>query len=72
MKMSYIDLEGKPKTLQSLTDLNPEEFSILLKSFELAWKEYLVSSVDAPKRQRAYGAGRRKARLWRGRNYPSG
>ncbi|MCY7407872.1 MAG: hypothetical protein LH631_10965 [Alkalinema sp. CAN_BIN05] len=56
--MSYSNLEGKPKTLQSLTGLNPEEFSILLKSFELAWKEFLASSVDDPKRQRAYGAFR--------------
>ena len=59
MKMSYGELAGKPKTLQSLTGLNPQEFSILLKSFELAWKESIASSVDNPSRQRAYGAGRK-------------
>jgi hypothetical protein len=55
MKMSYRDLEGKPKTLQSLTGLNPQEFSILLESFELAWEK----TLDNPNRQRAYGAGRK-------------
>lgn len=59
MKMSYRKLEGKPKTLQSLTGLNPLEFSILLESFELAWKKTLALSVDNPSRQRAYGAGRK-------------
>ena len=59
MRMSYGELEGKPKTLQSLTGLNPQEFSLLLESFALAWVESLVASVDNPKRQRAYGAGRK-------------
>jgi len=59
MKMSYSELAGKPKTLQSLTGIDPQEFSILLKSFDLAWKKSVSSIVDSPKRQRAYGAGRK-------------
>ena len=59
MKMNYRELKRKPKTLQSLTGLNPQEFSILLKSFELAWEETLALSVDHPNRQRSYGAGRK-------------
>lgn len=58
MKMSYGDLAGKPRTLQSLTGVNPQEFSDLLKSFELAWQESIASRVNNPNRQRAYGAGR--------------
>ena len=57
MKMSYGDLAGKPRTLQSLTDVNPQEFSDLLKSFELAWQESIASRVNNPNGQRAYGAG---------------
>ena len=30
-----------------------------MKSFELTWKESIASSVDNPKQQRAYGAGRK-------------
>ena len=59
MKMSYKELQGKPKTLQSLTGLNPAEFTILLKSFELVWGETLACSLDNPNRQRSYGAGRK-------------
>ena len=58
MKMTYGDLAGKPRTLQSLTGVNPQEFSDLLKSFELAWQESIASRVNNPNRQRAYGAGR--------------
>jgi len=58
MKMSYGKLAGKPRTLQSLTGVNPQEFSDLLKSFELAWQESIASRVNNPNRQRAYGAGR--------------
>lgn len=59
MKMSYSELKGKPKTLQSLTGLNPQEFSILLESFELAWFESLSTHANNPNRRRAYGAGRK-------------
>jgi hypothetical protein len=58
MKVSYGELAGKPRTLQSLTDVNPQEFSDLLKSFEFTYKESIASRVDNPNRQRAYGAGR--------------
>ena len=62
MRMSYGELAGKPKTLQSLTGLNPKEFDKLLKSFKLVWEGILESSLERPERQRAYGAGR-KAQL---------
>lgn len=58
MKMSYGELVGKPRILQSLIGVNPQEFSDLLKSFELTWQESVVSRVNNPNRQRAYGAGR--------------
>ena len=50
MRMSYGELVGKPKTLQSLTGLNPQEFDTLLKSFKLVWEKILESSVDHPER----------------------
>ncbi|MCY7408456.1 MAG: hypothetical protein LH631_14075 [Alkalinema sp. CAN_BIN05] len=59
MKMSYGELAGKPNILQSLTGVNSQEFSDLLKSFELTWKESIAFGVDNPNRQRAYGAGRK-------------
>ena len=62
MRMSYGELAGKPKTLQSLTGLNPQEFDKLLKSFQRVWEEILASNRECPERQRAYGAGR-KAQL---------
>ena len=62
MRMSYGELAGKPKTLQSLTGLNPKEFDKLLKSFNLVWDGILESSMERSERQRAYGAGR-KAQL---------
>ena len=62
MRMSYGELAGKPKTLQSLTGLNPKEFDKLLKSFKLVWEGILESSMERSERQRAYGAGR-KAQL---------
>jgi DDE superfamily endonuclease/Helix-turn-helix of DDE superfamily endonuclease len=59
MRMSYSDLAGKPKTLQSLTGLNPVEFSQLLEGFEVAWEESIADRAEQPQRQRAYGAGRK-------------
>ena len=44
--MSDGEWVGKPKTLQSLTGLNPQEFDKLLKSFKLVWEKILESSVD--------------------------
>ena len=64
MRMSYGELAGKPKTLQSLTGLNPQEFDKLLKSFQRVWEKILASNRERPERQRAYGAGR-KAQLER-------
>jgi hypothetical protein len=59
MRMSYGELAGKPKTLQSLTGLNPAEFSRLLESFERAWEESVKDRAEQPQRQRSYGAGRK-------------
>lgn len=59
MRMSYNELKGKPKTLQSLTGLNPREFSILLESFKLAWLASLSARAGSQNRRRAYGAGRK-------------
>jgi DDE superfamily endonuclease/Helix-turn-helix of DDE superfamily endonuclease len=59
MKMSYRELQSKPKTLQSLTGLNPQEFECLLISFEEAWEADLSDSVEQTERQRAYGGGRK-------------
>ena len=57
MRMSYGELADQPKTLQSLTGLNPKEFNKLLKSFKLVWEGILESSLERLERQWAYGAG---------------
>ena len=59
MRMSYGELAGKPKTLQSLTGLNPKESDKLLKSFKRVWDGILESSMEGSERQRAYDAGRK-------------
>lgn len=59
MRMSYQELKSKPKTLQSLTGLNPQEFDHLLVSFEQAWEADLADSLEQTERQRAYGGGRK-------------
>lgn len=64
MKMSYQELKSKPKTLQSLTGLNPQEFEKLLGSFGIAWASYVETTFEKKERQRGYGAGR-KAELAR-------
>jgi DDE superfamily endonuclease/Helix-turn-helix of DDE superfamily endonuclease len=64
MKMSYQELKNKPKTLRSLTGLNPAEFEALLDKFAQAWNAYVEETFQRVTRQRAYGAGR-KAELER-------
>jgi DDE superfamily endonuclease/Helix-turn-helix of DDE superfamily endonuclease len=64
MKMSYQELKNKPKTLRSLTGLNPPEFEALLDKFAEAWNAYVEETFQRVTRQRAYGAGR-KAELER-------
>lgn len=59
MKMSYPELKNKPKTLQSLTGLNPQEFETLLEKFSQAWTAYVEETFHRVTRQRAYGAGRK-------------
>jgi hypothetical protein len=57
--MSYEELKNKPKTLQSLTGLNPKEFEALLEPFGKAWDDYVDETFKRVTRQRAYGAGRK-------------
>lgn len=58
MKITYEELQDKPRVLQSLTGLNLQEFEILLSSFEKAWDEFVEETFESKPRQRAYGAGR--------------
>ena len=57
MKMSYQVLKDQPKTLQSLTGLNPQEFETSLEGFGQAWGAYVEETFQRKERQRAYGAG---------------
>jgi hypothetical protein len=59
MKMSYQELKNKPKTLQSLTGINPQEFEALLPSFAQAWDADVAERVERATRQRALGGGRK-------------
>lgn len=59
MKLSYGELEGKPRILQSLTGLKPEEFERLLKSFGTAWELFVHKTFQREGRKRVYGAGRK-------------
>lgn len=59
MRMSYQELKSKPKTLQSLTGLNPQEFEALLEAFDKAWSAYVAETFESKARQRAYGGGRK-------------
>lgn len=56
--LSYSKVEGKSYILRSLTGLNPEEFEELLKSFDLAWQEYIQQEYIEKPRARRYGGGR--------------
>ena len=64
MKIRYVELRNKPRTLQSLTGLNVKEFEYLLTSFEVAWSKFVEEKLQSGKRQRNYGGGR-KANLQR-------
>ncbi len=57
--MEYRPLKNKPRTLRSLTGLNPSEFEALLLNFEAAWERFVSETFKQAKRQRAYGAGRK-------------
>lgn len=59
MRMNYQELKDKPRTLQSLTGVNPAEFEALLEPFGKAWDEYVDETFKQTTRQRAYGAGRK-------------
>lgn len=59
MRMSYSELKNKPRTLQSLTGIKPEEFEALLTPFGKAWEEYVEKTFKQATRQRGYGAGRK-------------
>lgn len=59
MRMSYSELKNKPRTLQSLTGLKPEEFEDLLDAFGQAWEAYVEETYKRITRQRVYGAGRK-------------
>ena len=56
--MRYTPLKNKPRTFRSLTGLTPTEFEALLKSFGVAWNEFVEVTFERPNRKRAYGAGR--------------
>ena len=60
MQMRYGPLKNKPRTLRSLTGLNPSEFEALLPSFEAAWERFVIERFKQAPRKRAYGAGRKE------------
>jgi hypothetical protein len=59
MRMTYAELKGKPRTLQSLTGMTVREFEALLPSFGCAWQTFIDETFEHDKRKRAYGAGRK-------------
>jgi hypothetical protein len=59
VKLNYKELQSKPRILQSLTGLNPQEFEVLLVSFGTAWERFVAETFQRPGRKRAYGAGRK-------------
>ncbi len=58
MKITYEQLQGKSRILQSLTGLNQPEFERLLLSFEQAWEQFVAETFRSKRRARGYGAGR--------------
>lgn len=58
MKMQYVALKKKPRTLRSLTGFDADEFEALLPSFGQAWVSFVQAQAERPSRKRAYGAGR--------------
>ena len=59
MQMQYTTLRNKPRTLRSLTGLNPSEFESLLPSFGCAWDRFVVETFERQERKRSYGGGRK-------------
>lgn len=59
MKMTYAELQAKPRTLSSLTGLRRQEFEALLPSFGKAWDSFIQDTFQREGRQRAIGAGRK-------------
>lgn len=57
--LSYTQLQHKPRILNCLTGLRPDEFEALLKSFETAWQAYIQQQFIESPRQRRYGGGRK-------------
>jgi DDE superfamily endonuclease/Helix-turn-helix of DDE superfamily endonuclease len=57
--MQYATLKNKPRTLRSLTGLNPSEFEALLPSFSAAWEGFVLETFERVGRKRAYGGGRK-------------
>lgn len=51
-------LEKQASYAGSLTDLNANEFEVLLVSFGVAWDRFVQETFERPDRKRAYGAGR--------------
>jgi len=58
MKMQYIALQNKPRTLRSLTGFTASEFEALLASFGAAWDGFVREQAERATRKRAHGAGR--------------
>jgi hypothetical protein len=59
MKLSYDELQSRPRILRSLTSLTVKEFEALLVSFSSAWESFVNSTLQREGRQRAYGGGRK-------------
>ena len=59
MKMTYGELQTKPRTLCSLTGLRVKEFEALLPSFATAWDTFIQETFQREGRQRAFGGGRK-------------
>ena len=59
MKLTYEELQRKPRILQSLTGLNLKEFESLLVKFGTAWENFVAATFVREGRRRGYGAGRK-------------
>lgn len=59
MKVTYAELQSKPRTLCSLTGLRVSEFEALLPSFGDAWDDFVQETFEREGRKRAVGAGRK-------------
>ena len=59
MQLNYEELQSKPRILQSLTSLKPQEFETLLVNFGTAWERFVANMFQREDRKRSYGAGRK-------------